>query len=91
MDTLRLIRTFIKVNVEMSLAYRSEAVIEFLLDLMWLGWELLSLQIIFWKYPIFGRMEQRRFDRIDGRASDGQHIHVGADLAQHGIFQRCNA
>ena len=31
----------------MSLAYRSEAVIEFLLDLMWLGWELLSLQIIF--------------------------------------------
>ena len=47
MDTLRLIRTFIKVNVQMSLAYRSEAVIEFLLDLMWLGWELLSLQIIF--------------------------------------------
>jgi ABC-2 type transport system permease protein len=47
MDTLRLIRTFIKVNVQMSLAYRAEAVIEFLLDLMWLGWELLSLQIIF--------------------------------------------
>jgi ABC-2 type transport system permease protein len=47
METLRLIRTFIKVNVQMSLAYRSEAVIEFLLDLMWLGWELLSLQIIF--------------------------------------------
>jgi len=46
-ETLRLIRTFIKVNVEMSLAYRSEAIIEFLLDLMWLGWELLSLQIIF--------------------------------------------
>ena len=47
METLRLIRTFIRVNVQMSLAYRSEAVIEFLLDLMWLGWELLSLQIIF--------------------------------------------
>ncbi|HUH99200.1 MAG TPA: ABC-2 family transporter protein [Anaerolineales bacterium] len=47
MDTLRLIGTFIKVNVQMSLAYRSEAAIEFLLDLMWLGWELLSLQIIF--------------------------------------------
>jgi ABC-2 type transport system permease protein len=47
METLRLIRTFIKVNLQMSLAYRSEAVIEFLLDLMWLGWELLSLQIIF--------------------------------------------
>ena len=47
METLRLIRTFIKVNIQMSLAYRSEAVIEFLLDLMWMGWELLSLQIIF--------------------------------------------
>ena len=31
----------------MSLAYRSEAVSEILLDLIWLGWELLSLQIIF--------------------------------------------
>lgn len=31
----------------MSLAYRSEAVIEILLDLIWLAWELLSLQIIF--------------------------------------------
>ena len=47
METLRLIRTFIKINVQMSLAYRSEAAIEFLLDLLWLGWELLSLQIIF--------------------------------------------
>ena len=54
METLRLVRTFIKVNVEMSLAYRSEAVIEFLLDLMWLGWELLSLQIIFWNTQSLG-------------------------------------
>jgi len=38
----------------MSLAYRSEAVIEFLLDLMWLGWELLSLQIIFWNTQSLG-------------------------------------
>jgi len=53
-ETVRLIRTFIKVNVEMSLAYRSEAVIEFLLDLMWLGWELLSLQIIFWNTQSLG-------------------------------------
>ena len=54
METLKLIRSFIKVNVEMSLAYRSEAVIEFLLDLMWLGWELLSLQIIFWNTQSLG-------------------------------------
>ncbi len=47
MNFLRLISTFIKVNLQMSLAYRSEAVIEVLLDLTWLAWELLSLQIIF--------------------------------------------
>jgi ABC-2 type transport system permease protein len=44
---LRLIWTFIKVNLQMSLAYRSDAVIEILLDLIWLAWELISLQIIF--------------------------------------------
>jgi len=47
MYILRLISTFIKVNLQMSLAYRSEAVSEILLDLIWLAWELLSLQIIF--------------------------------------------
>ena len=44
---LRLISTFIKVNLQMSLAYRSEAVSEILLDLIWMAWELVSLQIIF--------------------------------------------
>ncbi len=44
---LRLISTFIKVNLQMSLAYRSEAVSEIVLDIIWLAWELLSLQIIF--------------------------------------------
>lgn len=44
---LRLISTFIKINLQLSLAYRSEAVSEILLDLIWLAWELLSLQIIF--------------------------------------------
>jgi len=44
---LRLISTFIKINLQMSLAYRSEAISEILLDLIWLAWELLSLQIIF--------------------------------------------
>ena len=47
MHLLRLIPTFIKVNLQMSLAYRSEAISEILLDLIWLGWELVSLQIIF--------------------------------------------
>ncbi len=47
MGYLRLISKFVKVNIQTSLAYRSEAVIEILLDVIWLAWELLSLQIIF--------------------------------------------
>jgi ABC-2 type transport system permease protein len=47
MHLLRLIQTFLKVNIQMSLAYRADTVINILLNLMWLGWELLSLSIIF--------------------------------------------
>jgi ABC-2 type transport system permease protein len=39
--------TFLKVNLQMSLAYRADTVVNILLNLMWLGWELLSLRIIF--------------------------------------------
>ena len=34
-------------NVQMSLAYRADTVVNILLNIMWLGWELLSLNIIF--------------------------------------------
>ncbi|RPH63375.1 MAG: hypothetical protein EHM81_00240 [Chloroflexi bacterium] len=44
---LKLIGTFLKVNLQMSLAYRADTVINILLNFMWLGWELLSLNIIF--------------------------------------------
>jgi ABC-2 type transport system permease protein len=44
---LRLINTFMKVNIQTSLAYRTDAIINILLNLMWLGWELLGLSIIF--------------------------------------------
>jgi ABC-2 type transport system permease protein len=47
MATLRLIRTFLKINIQMSLAYRADTLINILVNLMWLGWELLSLNIIF--------------------------------------------
>lgn len=47
MPSLRLIKTFLKINIQMSLAYRADTVINILLNLMWLGWELLSLNIIF--------------------------------------------
>src|SRR3989304_8603246 len=44
---LRLIKTFLKVNIQSSLAYRADAWVNILLNLMWLGWELLGLSIIF--------------------------------------------
>jgi len=47
MHFLRLIRTFLKINIQMSLAYRADTIVNILLNLMWLGWELLSLNIIF--------------------------------------------
>jgi ABC-2 type transport system permease protein len=46
-DTFKLLSAFLKVNVQMSLAYRADTVVNILLNLMWLGWELLSLRIIF--------------------------------------------
>ena len=47
MHTLKLISAFFKVNVQMSLAYRADTLVSILLNLMWLGWELLGLSIIF--------------------------------------------
>jgi ABC-2 type transport system permease protein len=47
MRTLKLLSAFFKVNVQMALAYRADTVVNILLNLMWLGWELLSLSIIF--------------------------------------------
>src|ERR1051325_8629469 len=47
MNTLKLLSAFLKVNVQMSLAYRADTIVNILLNLMWLGWELLSLSIIF--------------------------------------------
>ena len=46
-NTLNLLSAFLKVNVQMSLAYRADTVVNILLNVMWLGWELLSLSIIF--------------------------------------------
>lgn len=47
MHFLKLVSTFFKVNVQMSVAYRADTVINILLNIMWLGWELLGLSIIF--------------------------------------------
>jgi ABC-2 type transport system permease protein len=47
MYILRLFSAFFKVNVQMTLAYRADTLVNILINLMWLGWELLSLSIIF--------------------------------------------
>jgi ABC-2 type transport system permease protein len=47
MHTLKVLTTLFKVNVEQELAYRADVAVNILVNLMWLGWELLSLYIIF--------------------------------------------
>jgi ABC-2 type transport system permease protein len=47
MYIFKLLATFLKVNLQQELAYRADALINMLLSVMWLGWELLSLSIIF--------------------------------------------
>jgi ABC-2 type transport system permease protein len=47
MHTFKLLAAFFKVNVQMALAYRADTIVNILLNVMWLGWELLSLSIIF--------------------------------------------
>ena len=47
MHTLRLLKAFFKVNLQMALAYRVDTLVNILLEVFSLGWELLSLSIIF--------------------------------------------
>ena len=47
MHSLRLLVTLLKLNIQQELAYRADTLINIALSLMWLGWELLSLSIIF--------------------------------------------
>jgi ABC-2 type transport system permease protein len=47
MASLRLIGVFLKVNLQIALAYRADTVVNILINIMWLGWELLGLSIIF--------------------------------------------
>jgi ABC-2 type transport system permease protein len=44
---LKLVVTFLKINLQVAFAYRADTFINLMLNLMWLGWELLGLSIIF--------------------------------------------
>ncbi len=47
MVTFKLLATLVKVNLQQDLAYRADALVNILVNLMWLGWELLGLSILF--------------------------------------------
>jgi ABC-2 type transport system permease protein len=47
MHTLRLLSAFFRVNLQMALAYRVDTAVNILLEILGLGWELVSLSIIF--------------------------------------------
>ncbi len=47
MAALKLVGVFLKVNLQIALAYRADTVVNILINFMWLGWELLGLRIIF--------------------------------------------
>lgn len=47
MHTLRLLSAFFKVNVQMALAYRVDTIVNILLEISVLAWEIISLSIIF--------------------------------------------
>ena len=47
MHVFKLLSAFLKVNLQIALAYRLDTLINILINVMWLGWELLSLSIIF--------------------------------------------
>ena len=47
MHILKLIGVFLKINLQIALAYRADTLVNILINLMWLGWELLGLRIIF--------------------------------------------
>jgi ABC-2 type transport system permease protein len=47
MNRLKILSAILKLNIKVALAYRADTWVNILLNLMWLGWELLSLSIIF--------------------------------------------
>jgi ABC-2 type transport system permease protein len=47
MAAFTLLSAFFKVNIQQALAYRADTVLNLVMNLLWLVWELVSLQIIF--------------------------------------------
>lgn len=54
MYAFKLLTTLLKINLHQELAYRADTIVHILINLMWLGWELLSLSILFSHTPTLG-------------------------------------
>lgn len=54
MRIFQLLAAFFKVNLQIAVAYRADTFANILLNLLWLGWELLGLNIIFSNTPSLG-------------------------------------
>lgn len=54
MHSLHLLGKLVKINLQQDLAYRTDAIVNILVNLMWLGWELLGLSILFRNTPTLG-------------------------------------
>jgi ABC-2 type transport system permease protein len=54
MRIFKLLNTLLKLNIQQDLAYRTDTLVSLLMNLMWMGWEVLGLQIIFSNTPTLG-------------------------------------
>ena len=91
MHILKLLSALFKINIQMALAYRVDTVVNILINLLCLGWELLSLSIIFSNTTTLGGLGPGRADRPAGRLPPGQHADADPDLAEHRKIQHQRA
>jgi len=68
MHTLRLVRAFIKVQPADRPGLPGDTAVNILINLMWLGWELVGLSIIFANTDTLGGLGAGRADHPAGRS-----------------------
>ncbi len=81
MAALKLIGVFLKVNLQIALAYRADTVVNILINIMWLGWELLGLRIIFSNTDTLAGWGPGAADHAARRVPADEPADGGGDLA----------
>jgi ABC-type uncharacterized transport system permease subunit len=87
MYTIKLLAAFFKVNLQQALAYRADTLLNIVMNLLWLVWELVSLQIIFTNTSDLSGWGMGELIALLGRVAAGQYHDVCPDLAQHRALQ----